>query len=147
MSLYTNFIGIGYEGRSQEELIHELHLNQVQLVVDVRLNPISRKKGLSKTALTQALADSGIDYVHLRELGNPKDNREGFWLPGTAAEAESHERFRALLQSEESVEAIAELVRIGEERKVALLCFERDESRCHRMLVLEHIRSLALQAV
>lgn len=147
MSLHTNFIGIGYEGRPLEELLQELHLNQVKVVVDVRLNPISRKKGLSKTALSQALVNSGIEYVHMRELGNPKENRDGFRLPGTVAETESRERFHAILESKDSVEALTELVRIGEERKVALLCFERDESRCHRALVLDRIRSLALQTI
>ncbi|PPJ18215.1 hypothetical protein C5E45_10195 [Nocardia nova] len=38
----------------------------VATVVDVRLTPISRKPGLSKTKLSAALAEAGIRYVHLR---------------------------------------------------------------------------------
>ncbi|MDR1430587.1 MAG: DUF488 domain-containing protein, partial [Propionibacteriaceae bacterium] len=47
-------------------------------LVDVRQTPISRKRGLSKTALGAALSEAGIDYIHLRELGNPRDNRDGY---------------------------------------------------------------------
>lgn len=48
------------------------------MLVDVRLTPLSRKPRLSKTKLAAALADVGIEYVHHRALGNPKDNRAGF---------------------------------------------------------------------
>ena len=71
-------IGIGYEGCDLAEFIERLRLSSVTLLVDVRLNPISRKRGFSKTALSGALADAGIAYDHMRSLGNPKWNRPGF---------------------------------------------------------------------
>ena len=46
----TTIVSIGYEKRSIEDLIDLLVDNAVELLVDVRLNPISRKKGFSKTA-------------------------------------------------------------------------------------------------
>ncbi|WTY53947.1 DUF488 domain-containing protein [Micromonospora sp. NBC_01412] len=51
------------------------------------MTPISRKRGFSKSALSQALATQGIVYEHRRELGNPKENRPGFG--GTREELES----------------------------------------------------------
>ncbi|MEV4702404.1 DUF488 domain-containing protein [Actinoplanes sp. NPDC049316] len=47
-------------------------------LVDVRLNPISRKPSLTKTALGRTLAEAGIVHEHRRELGNPKADRAGF---------------------------------------------------------------------
>ena len=41
-------VSIGYEQRDVSELIGLLKANGVVTLVDVRLNPISRKKGFSK---------------------------------------------------------------------------------------------------
>ncbi|WP_258081414.1 DUF488 domain-containing protein [Nocardia nova] len=57
---------VGYEGRRADELVMLLAEAGVATVVDVRLTPISRKPGLSKTKLSAALAEAGIRYVHLR---------------------------------------------------------------------------------
>ncbi|WP_218061767.1 DUF488 domain-containing protein [Planobispora rosea] len=75
---YVRLTGIGYEGCGLGEFIRRLRRENVELLIDVRLNPISRKRGFSKTALSNALADAGIVYEHMRELGNPKWNRAGF---------------------------------------------------------------------
>ncbi|MFC7545204.1 DUF488 family protein [Plantactinospora sp. GCM10030261] len=67
--------GVGYEGRTAEELTAYLVASGVSRLVDVRLNAISRKPGLSKGALMRAMSEAGISYEHRRELGNPKSNR------------------------------------------------------------------------
>ena len=54
----VGLVGVGYEGRTVEELIVQLHTLGVSRLVDVRLTPLSRKPGLSKTALGQALGMS-----------------------------------------------------------------------------------------
>ena len=38
-------------------------------MIDVRKNPISRKKGFSKTKLSEQLKEHGIKYFHLPNLG------------------------------------------------------------------------------
>src|SRR5690606_38963018 len=50
-----SLVSVGYEGREASELIDHLRSLDVSVVVDVRLNAISRKRGLSKTALREAL--------------------------------------------------------------------------------------------
>ena len=75
---FPEIVSIGYEGRDVEALIRQLQSLRVDVLVDVRLNPISRKRGMSKVALREALEAHGIRYVHHRELGNPKDNRDGY---------------------------------------------------------------------
>ncbi|TQK97553.1 helix-turn-helix protein [Streptomyces puniciscabiei] len=69
----------GYEGRDIDSFVASLLDSRIDVVADVRLTPISRKKGFSKTRLGQALAEAGIEYTHLRGLGNPKENRAPFW--------------------------------------------------------------------
>jgi uncharacterized protein (DUF488 family) len=110
----------------------------VDLVVDVRLNAISRKPGFSKTALSKALADAGIGYKHAPELGNPGWNRPGF--SGSPGEAEAaRATYRELLRSEAAaarLDCIAEEVR---KKRIALLCVEADQRACHRDIILREI--------
>jgi uncharacterized protein (DUF488 family) len=137
----ANVIGEGYEGLDLEGLVSKLRLRDVKTVVDVRLNPISRKRGLSKTALKIRLADEGIDYEHLPSLGNPRDNRDGFAeLDGPAA-CGARRRFDDLLGTGAARQALDRVVELADAGTVALLCFEHDETRCHRELVLSAVRA------
>ena len=43
----------------------------VERLIDVRELPISRRRGFAKTALGEALAAEGVEYLHMRSLGNP----------------------------------------------------------------------------
>ena len=66
---------IGYEGATQGEFLAALEAAGVKRIIDVRAVPNSRRPGFSKTPLRNALAEAGIDYVHLRALGTPADGR------------------------------------------------------------------------
>ncbi|MYZ37115.1 MULTISPECIES: DUF488 family protein [unclassified Streptomyces] len=134
----------GYEGRDIDSFVASLVNSHISVVADVRLTPISRKKGFSKTRLGEALAEAGIEYTHLRGLGNPKDNREPFWDGRIEV---GRARFRGLLQSEAAQSDLDRLALHARASRVAVLCFEKDESRCHRQVVLETVRNLAAVSV
>lgn len=136
MATLPNLVSIGYEGRTSDELVKALVDAGVEVVIDVRLNPISRKPGLSKSKLSTALNEAGIEYVHLRGLGNPKENREPFW---TGRVADGVRRFRQLLTEPGPEAALTVLVELAETRRVAVLCFEREHDRCHRQVVTEAV--------
>ena len=132
-----SLVSVGYEGRSADELVNQLMLENVQVLVDVRLTPLSRKPGLSKRKLAEALGAKGIRYVHHRALGNPKDNRDGF----RSGAPESRARFKEVLETADADVALTHLVELMDDGVVALLCFERDHSACHRNLVCESLRA------
>ena len=134
-ALPSGLIGVGYEGRTLEELVAHLIAMDVSRLADVRLNPISRKPGLSKTALGRALTEAGIAYEHRRELGNPKANRAGFG--GANAEREQARiRYRELMRRPEGSEALDAVAQAATGERVAVLCFEAEQTRCHRDVVL-----------
>ena len=136
MATSPELVSIGYEGRTSQELIGALVDAGVDVVIDVRLNAISRKPGLSKSKLSAALNEAGIEYVHLRGLGNPKENREPFWAGRIA---EGVRRFRQLLTEPGPAAALTVLVELVETRRVAILCFEREHDRCHRQVLTEAV--------
>ena len=133
MAQNRGLVSVGYEGRDADELISTLTEHGVRVLVDVRLTPLSRKKGLSKTKLAAALADAGIKYVHHRELGNPKDNRDDF----RSGSATSRARYRRLLSEPDAAGALQHVSELLDEGVVALLCFERDHGQCHRGIVAD----------
>jgi uncharacterized protein (DUF488 family) len=128
-------LSVGYEGRSADDLLHALTEAGVEVLADVRLNPLSRKPGLSRKRLAEALRAAGISYVHLPALGNPKDNRPGF----ARREQAAWDRYRAGLTDPAADDALEELGELARTRPVAVLCFEHDPTGCHRSLVLAEL--------
>jgi uncharacterized protein (DUF488 family) len=124
---------IGYEATTMAEFIAALAKAGVERVIDVRALPLSRRPGFSKTPLSGALAEAGIDYVHLRALGTPAEGR-------AAARAGRHADLERIYAGQlELPEAIAEgarMIALAEEKPSALLCFEREPEHCHRSLLL-----------
>lgn len=128
-------VSIGYEGKSVDDLVTQLLEQGVRALVDVRLTPLSRKPGLSKTKLSEALAAVGISYVHHRALGNPKDNRAGF----RAGEPSSRARYRDVLETAAASDALDHVSELLDGGAVALLCFEQDHAECHRDIVVHRL--------
>ena len=129
---------VGYEGMELLGLIDVLVSAGVTLVIDVRLNPISRKPGWSKKALEAALAKAGIGYRHEAALGNPPDNR-GSFRQGDGKEG--RRRMREIL-SNGSAEALQLLVAQAREQRIAVLCVERGALHCHRQVITDMAREV-----
>lgn len=141
----SNVLGWGYEGRSPDDLVDDAQRWGVATVVDVRLNPISRKPGFSKRRLAERLDAAGLSYVHMPALGNPRDNREGFSDPSGEAGRAARQRFADdVLAQSEAAEAVAQLLTLSDSGSVLLLCYEAAERCCHRSLVLEAVRDRAV---
>jgi uncharacterized protein (DUF488 family) len=123
---------IGYEHATVPDVIAALQQAGVELLVDVRALPLSRRPGFSKTALAGALGEAGIGYRHLKALGTPAEGR-------AAARKGDHaglERvYAGQLELPEALAAGAELRDLAREQRVALLCYERDAGHCHRTLL------------
>jgi uncharacterized protein (DUF488 family) len=132
MTLYT----IGYEGLDVDAFVSLLAERRIETVVDVRQLPLSRKRGFSKRGLMATLCSSGVEYVHMVELGCPRDVRDryrhdGDWKLYT-------EGFLHHLSGRG--DAVAELSELSRSSRCALLCYEADFSHCHRSMVAEAVQ-------
>jgi uncharacterized protein (DUF488 family) len=136
MKIFT----IGYEGTRVPEFIAALRQAGVERVIDVRALPLSRRPGFSKTPLRGALAEAGIEYVHLKALGTPSEGR-------TAARAGRHADLERIylgqLELPEAIAQSAQMLELAREKSSALLCMEREPAHCHRTLLLEAVASEA----
>ena len=127
---------IGYEATTVPEFVSALDRAGVERVIDVRALPLSRRPGFSKSPLRAALAEAGIDYVHLKALGTPSDGR-------AAARAGRHSDLERIyagqLELPEAIAQGAQMLELAREKPSALLCMEREPEHCHRMLLLKAI--------
>ena len=125
---------IGYERLLPPELVAELEAAGVERVIDVRFRPQSRRAGMSKTRLSERLADHGIAYEHRRELGTPPDLRALFRANRVA---EAREGFRAHIERTAADELDALAAELDHGPRTALLCLEADPAGCHRRVLAE----------
>lgn len=134
MKLFT----IGYEGEPQAAVIGRLQAAGVQVLADVRAVAASRRAGFSKTVLGASLAEAGIEYVHLRDLGTPKAGRDAARKGDVAGMRAVFADHMAEPPSQLAFERLRE---IAKDRSTALLCFEADPAGCHRAALAERLAS------
>ena len=127
---------IGYEGSSIADFLATLETAGIDLVIDVREVPISRKRGFSKVALGSWLESRSIRYLHLKGLGDPKAGR-------IAAREGRIDDFQSIfgthLNSQIAQADLRNAIDAAGQNVACLLCFERDPTHCHRRIVAERM--------
>jgi uncharacterized protein (DUF488 family) len=130
---------IGYEKTTLEDFVTTLVESDIDVLVDIRERAQSRRRGFSKTALNHALREYGIQYLHFRELGDPKEGRD-------AARAGDMQRFKrvfsSVLNSQPAKRAIQEIAGMASTERIVLMCYERDHRHCHRKMVADELEKM-----
>jgi uncharacterized protein (DUF488 family) len=148
--LIKTLFTIGYTGLQLDAFIEQLESAKIDLLLDIREIPISRKRGFSKTALAGILLASGIKYQHLKWLGSPKSLRH------EVRETRDYDKFfRGVvrhLRQDSSVVQLKEAIDLARQVRCCLMCCCEDWKFCHRscvvdeMLTTNHFKVLHLPA-
>ena len=124
---------IGYQAHSIESLIQTLDENGVQILMDVRQNPVSRRNSFSKHQLQHALSEAGIEYRHNPDLGTPVLIRMMYRrrsdLPSVLSAYKEHLSLHP--------EPLGSLAQLAATHVVCLLCLEHDPLTCHRGVIAQ----------
>mgnify|MGYP005640871409 FL=1 len=133
------FATIGYEKCKPEDFVATLQACRIDILIDIRERAQSRRVGFSKTALSKSVAEANIDYIHFRELGDPKAGRD-------AARQGKIEKFRGIflevLASKPAQEALSKIKLLMQSKRICFMCYERDYRLCHRKMVADHFEML-----
>ncbi len=129
----------GYSGHDPKSFLALLRTNGVDVVIDVRRNPVSRKRGFSKSRLGEFLRENGIEYQHARDLGVPNELRAEL-KAGTCDLADYMTGFRDYLG--EHADALQEVYNLASRKSCCLLCVEQCSDECHRSVVAEEVAAL-----
>ncbi len=132
---------VGHSTRSQEELIGLLKAAGVEVLVDVRSLPRSRRNPqFDAGSLEAALAGAGIGYRHLKALGGKRGRRAGEGPSPNAAWREAGLRnyadYALTAEFRGGLEALRQLAR---QRACAVMCAEADWRRCHRQIIADYL--------
>ncbi len=125
---------VGYEGITAETLVTHLKKSGVEVLIDVRAVPLSRKPGLSKNRLAAHLAAAGIEYIGLKGLGTPPEGRAAARKGRTE---EMRRIFAEHLKTDHAIADMADAIDIASGRRSCLLCFEHRPGTCHRAIVAD----------
>ncbi len=122
---------LGSSGRSSEEFIGLLRSYGIEMVADVRSDPVSRLPHFRRDILAQLLGEAGIGYAYLgKELG-------GYRKGG----------FEAYTQTYEYLQGIERLERLGSRCLTVILCAERLPQRCHRRFIAQSLEERGWKVV
>jgi uncharacterized protein (DUF488 family) len=130
---------IGYEGLTIDAYLNRLIMNNVNVLIDVRKNPISMKYGFSKTKLQHYVESVGLKYIHMPELGIPSEMRSNLKDPADYHRLFQRYQSEILPMQSKALEKLKNLH--YSYARTALTCFEADYHSCHRHKITEHLQS------
>ncbi len=130
---------IGHSTHTLEELIAMLKSFQIELLIDIRRFPASRKfPHFNKEFLTSALPENHIQYKHLINLGGRRAPRKDSHNTGWRVDA--FRGYADYMETENFHEAIKDLEDLGKQKRTAYMCSEAVWWRCHRSLVSDYLK-------
>ena len=137
---------IGHSTRAAEELGAVLRAHGIECVLDVRRFPGSRRlPQFQQAALEASLADIGIAYAWVKELGGRRRA-----APDSPNTGWRHPAFRAYadhLATTEFADGLATLLDVGTGLRTVVMCAEVLWWRCHRRLISDVLVALRYPVV
>lgn len=127
---------IGHSTRTLEDFIEMLKAHRVELLVDVRTIPRSRRNPqFNRETLPAALKKAHIGYRHMKELGGLRHARRD--SPNTAWRNASFRGYADYMLEPEFDVALDRLIGLAAEKRTAVMCAEAVPWRCHRSMIAD----------
>lgn len=122
---------VGHSNHSAEEFMKLLLRRRVHEVVDVRSSPYSRyTPHFNRDTLSETLEQCGIGYEFLGgELGGRPADRSCY-------DANGRVLYESLADTDDFDDGIRRVIRSSEDRRIALMCTEKEPLECHRTLLV-----------
>ena len=135
----TGFTTIGHSTRPPGEFLDMLRDARVEVLVDVRSFPRSRTNpAYNIDALPAELEAVQIGYRHCPDLGGRRSKQAGVEAAVNALwRVRSFHNYADYALGENFGAAFEALVRLGGERRLALMCAEAVWWRCHRRVITD----------
>jgi uncharacterized protein (DUF488 family) len=138
----ADFFTVGYSGRGIDDFMRSLVHNGVRTLVDVRQNAVSMyRPELSKNNLKRRVEDAGLQYIHMPELGVPRDIRAKAIAAGTR---EVIWHWYDQYVAKPYFKNLHHFLN-ATEHPVAFMCTELDPCECHRHRLFVELESKGLR--
>lgn len=131
---------VGHSTRGLDEFIELLKANRIEALADVRSLPGSRKfPHFNSETLKTALAENGIDYVLLKQLGGRRKVRPD--SPNTVWRHAAFRGYADYMETAEFREGIEELLKLARKKRTTIMCAEAVWWRCHRSMISDYLKA------
>lgn len=131
---------VGHSTRSSEEFVQILLAHGIEVLVDVRTFPMSRRyPHFNRETLAATLKERGIEYRHKANLGGRRKPR-----PDSHNSAWRNEQFRGYadhMETDDFKNGVQELLELASSKRVAVMCAEAVWWRCHRSLIADYLKA------
>ena len=132
----TTVYTVGHSTRTADEMLVLLRDAAVELLVDVRAFPSSRRNPqFNRDALERWLRAAGIAFRHSRELGGRRSPTPG--SPNGGWRDPAFQGYADHMRSPEFRRALADLETVAREAPTTIMCAEAVWWRCHRRLIAD----------
>lgn len=140
---------VGHSNRTIEAFIDTLRADEIELVVDVRRLPGSRRyPQFDEDALRSSLAAEGIDLARNAALtGRRPVSHDVPFETNALWRNRSFHNYADHALSDEFRGGLAELRRAGRERRTSVMCSEAVWWRCHRRIIADHLLAHGEQVI
>ena len=130
---------IGHSSRSLPEFIDILKSFQIEVLIDVRRFPGSKKfPHFNHISLKESLAENNINYIHLEALGGRRKVQPD--SENTAWRLASFRGYADHMSSDEFKIAIKILEKEASNSRTAYMCSEAVWWSCHRSLISDLLK-------
>ena len=130
---------VGHSTRSAEEFEQILLAHGIQVLVDVRSFPGSRRyPQFNRAALAESLKQVGVEYRHEPRLGGRRTPRAD--SHNTAWKNASFRAYADHMETEEFRNAVKDLLELAANARTAVMCAESLWWRCHRRLISDYLK-------
>ena len=139
--MVAQFTTIGHSNRSLAEFVTMLQNAGVDLVIDVRAFPRSRTNPeFNIDRLPDDLERFQIGYRHIPELGGRRSMQVGVDSRLNALwRNRSFHNYADYALGDAFDNALQQVLRLGADRRVALMCSEAVWWRCHRRIITDYL--------
>jgi hypothetical protein len=137
---------IGHSTRTIEEFIDLLRRHEIDILVDVRHFPGSRRfPHFNKPQLARTLSTVGIRYEHLVELGGRRPvQRDSHNLLWRNASFRGYADYMETQPFRDGVDRLIKIARIG---RAAIMCSEALWWRCHRSMISDELKAKGVRVL
>ncbi|QAA81526.1 DUF488 domain-containing protein [Aequorivita sp. H23M31] len=130
---------IGHSTHPLKEFLHMLKSFDIELLMDVRSYPGSRKfPQFNKENMEISLPENGFEYDHMRDLGgrrkvDPNSKNDAWRLA-------SFRGYADYMDTEEFSAALKRLEKIAAKKRTAIMCAEAVWWSCHRSMISDALK-------
>ncbi len=137
---------VGHSTRTLEQFVGLLGEYRIEAIADVRRFPGSRRyPHFANEAMATSLPAHGIAYQWVPKLGGRRKVQPD--SPNTAWRNASFQGYADYTSTAEFAEGLAELLKLANTKRTAMMCAEIVWWRCHRSIVSDVLKLRGIEVV